>query len=542
MVSTSIIVPLHGGLVFTQACHAALRATLAQRDDVEIVYVDNASPDDTATWLASIGDEAVIVTCDTNRNFSGGCNLGVDRASGDRIVLLNNDTEPQPGWLDALEAQLDDASVGIVGSLLTYPDGTVQHAGVAFPAGQLPEHAHVGIDPDDDRVRDARDVQAVTAACCALLRTTWDLLGGLDEGYVNGMEDMDLCLRARDAGLRIVYEPAARIVHHESRTEGRFHHATSNIQRFLAQHGAMLVPDAHVFDALAGIDIAPQDTEPTLDPTLPRGVTNAALRHGDSPWAVVAGAAVEQLDLPDVSLDARTVIADGSGEDGWLAAPRGLVERLGGFDLTLPAEAARVDWLDRARLFGAHVITTDPALVAAPWSCTDRERDLAVGVEDVRIALLRRWGRCRPEQRLPARYEPLTDAIQARDALVEVDVRARALLISTDAVNLEATARALFSQVGGAVDTSVVVRVSPNDEDAHAALERAADWVGDRPLPDVVVAESGSATEVALAAACTDVAIAGDAGERMRLRSIARAAGVGTYEVDLDALVSDQRS
>lgn len=532
MVSTSIVIPLYGGLEFTRACHAALRVTLAGRDDVEIIYVDNASPDDTATWLDTIGDEATVVSCESNRNFSGGCNLGVAAARAERIVLLNNDTEPQAGWLEALDRALDDERVGVAGALLTYPDGSVQHAGVAFPPGKLPEHIHVGAAVDDPRVSRPRDLQAVTAACLALRRATWELLGGLDEGYVNGMEDMDLCLRVRDAGLRVRYEPAARIVHHESRTDGRFRHASANIQRFVQQHGSALVPDAQVFDALADLPSTDALHVPDLVPAHhPRGFDNAALRTVVDGLVLVAGSQVDRIDASVRDIEVDMVATGGAADDAWLVAHAELVARVGGFDLALPTDVRRADWIDRVRLCGGRVVTADRAAAATPWSSSALDHPVAQ----------RRWGVCAPDRRLVVDYEPLTDVVQARDAVVELTTLEHGVLVSiADPTLLEAGAGALFRNLSGSSDTSVVIRVSAGDEAAFAALERAANAQGDAELPDVVVAESGPETQLALAQACTSVMVCGAPDERMRLASLARAARRPTLELDLS--VSARRS
>lgn len=486
MISTSIVIPLYGGLELTKACHEALVRTLAHRDDVEVVYVDNASPDDTRAWLATVeGERTVVVAFDENRNFSGGCNAGVSASRGRVVVLLNNDTEPQAGWLEPLERALADETIGMVGCLLTYPDGAVQHCGVTFPPNDMPEHVHVGAKPDDPRVTRARDVQAVTAACCAVRRATWEALGGLDEGYANGGEDMDLCLRVRAAGLRIAYEPAALVVHHESKSDGRFLKAGDNIRRFLAQHAAELVPDQHVFDVLAGVpELAPISAD-----ELP-GTDNTALR-------------------------------------GW-REQRALVERIGGMDLSLPERARVADWLDRVRLCGGVVVSGGPV---DAWSCRGREAELAGGDATAERTLVRRWGRCDPAARIPVQLLPLGDVPSVEDADVQIDVRARALLVSVaDSAAFAQVATDVFAAFGGSDDVSVVLRVPPGDDASYDALERAADAVGDR-LPDVVVVEAGPEAELALARACSDVVVGGDEEARLQQRCLARIAGARPLDV-----------
>lgn len=129
------------------------------------------------------------------------------------LVFLNVDTEPQPGWLPPLVHALSMPGVGIAGSRLVYPDGRLQHAGVDVhrPGGRP-------VPANRQTEREAEDVEAVTAACMAVRRRAFDLAGGFDEGYWNGAEDVDLCLTVRSLGMRVRYEPASVVVHHESAT------------------------------------------------------------------------------------------------------------------------------------------------------------------------------------------------------------------------------------------------------------------------------------------------------------------------------------
>jgi glycosyltransferase involved in cell wall biosynthesis len=149
-------------------------------------------------------------------------------------VFINNDTEPEPGWLDALGAAGAEPGVGIVGARLLYP-GTrrVQHAGLALNPDGVPDHLWRSVPADDPRVTEPRDVDMVTGACLAIARERFQALGGFDEGYVNGVEDVDLCLAARAAGLRVRYEPRAVVLHHEGVSEGRFDHVGPNLRRLM---------------------------------------------------------------------------------------------------------------------------------------------------------------------------------------------------------------------------------------------------------------------------------------------------------------------
>lgn len=154
-------------------------------------------------------------------NFSAAVNLGVLHATRPLVLLLNDDTEPDgPGFLARMARHLGDPSVSAVGALLTYPDGTVQHAGMVFDDAR-PLHPFVGWDPDDTVPHGgllARDVIAVTGACMMLRRDDFLAVGGLSVGFPLSFNDVDLCVRLRRTGGRVVIEPAARLVHHETLT------------------------------------------------------------------------------------------------------------------------------------------------------------------------------------------------------------------------------------------------------------------------------------------------------------------------------------
>lgn len=177
-----------------------------------------------AQCLANIGDGATVhVEHDKDRTgFAATCNRGAAATTGDLIVFLNDDTVPQQGWLTPLiEAARDDR---ITGSLLYYPDGTVQHSGVFLRRRDKILEAYNRRTPAP-----SADVPAVTGACLAITRSRWVLLGGFDEAYTNGYEDVDLCLRHREAGGHVWYSAESVVVHLESKSPGRFAHAQQNV-------------------------------------------------------------------------------------------------------------------------------------------------------------------------------------------------------------------------------------------------------------------------------------------------------------------------
>ncbi|GAB4233504.1 MAG: hypothetical protein OHK0028_09330 [Deltaproteobacteria bacterium] len=243
----SIVIPLFNKVEYTRKCVESLSRTVDSAGPVEIVLVDNGSTDGTREFLDSLGGDVVIVRNAENLGFAVACNQGARVSRGRNIVFLNNDTVPQPGWLEALFAASKEEGADICGARLVYPDGRIQHAGVAFNAEGVGYHIFNGLPKDHPAVTKRRCFQAVTAACMLVRRELLDELGGFDEGYRNGFEDVDFCLRAGGKGHRILYVPECVVVHHEETSEGRKAHDRENLERFLARWKGKVLPDDERF-------------------------------------------------------------------------------------------------------------------------------------------------------------------------------------------------------------------------------------------------------------------------------------------------------
>jgi GT2 family glycosyltransferase len=287
----SIVIVAHGRRAVTERCLDSLERVLgpALGDEAELVLVDNASPDDTAALFEAWSDRATVVLNDSNRNFSGGCNAGAGAARGSVLVFLNNDTIVEPGALEALVAQASAPGVGAAGLRLHYLDGTIQHAGVGMirvPTGHVVPHHLFHHQPGElAAARSSYDLDAVTAACLAIPRELFLELGGYDEGYANGWEDVDLCLRVRVAGRRIVYRGDLWLWHDEGATRGQVRGADANAERFYARWGAFLEPDDELVARVYGARLP---TPRAVAPAPPAQVAVSGPLTGVSPAAAEA--------------------------------------------------------------------------------------------------------------------------------------------------------------------------------------------------------------------------------------------------------------
>lgn len=214
--SVAVIVLSWNGERFLNAC---LEAVLAQTYPLlDVLVVDNASTDQSAAIVQSFAPRVRLIRTAENLGFAGGNNVGMRTTQADVVILLNQDTVVKPGWLWAMVEPFAISDVGIVGGKGLYPDGkTIQHAGARVkPGDAFTEHIGGG-QPDDGQYDQFADMDYVTGAAFAIHRRVWERLGPLDEAYYPAFyEEVDYCYRARRAGFRVVYQPRAVFLHHET--------------------------------------------------------------------------------------------------------------------------------------------------------------------------------------------------------------------------------------------------------------------------------------------------------------------------------------
>ena len=228
----SIIVPTKNQLGMLKRCVESVLGLTAY-ENYELIIVDNGSDEaDACAYLqaiedkyADIGSRIRVLRHPGPFNFSAINNRAVrESAQGDYLCLLNNDAAPLDGaWLGEMMALARRPDVGVVGAKLTYPDGRLQHGGVILGVGwgSPADHPYNG-EPGNaigywGRLLVPQDFSAVTAACCVTRRAVWDAVGGFDEeSFAVSYNDVDYCLRAREAGYLVAWTPYARLLHDTS--------------------------------------------------------------------------------------------------------------------------------------------------------------------------------------------------------------------------------------------------------------------------------------------------------------------------------------
>jgi GT2 family glycosyltransferase len=244
----SIVIPVFNRAVFTKACLLALeRSVPAEQLPHEVIVVDNGSTDETPyllnAWARSRAN-ARVASMGQNLGFARACNEGARLARRQYLVFLNNDTLPTPGWLHKmLRLAEGEAQVGIVGSKLLFPNGRIQHIGVVFDQNKNPRHIYRGLSSDIPPAKTSREYQAVTGACLLVAKDLYQAVGGMDESYENSYEDVDLCMKVRARGYRVLVCADSVVYHFEGMSEGRRLYDLRNSALFKARWEKSIVSD-----------------------------------------------------------------------------------------------------------------------------------------------------------------------------------------------------------------------------------------------------------------------------------------------------------
>ena len=233
---------------------------------VQVIVVDGASADGSADMVATEFPDVDLVRCDENVGFPRGNNIGLSRATGRYLLLLNPDTVVRPNALQQLIRYLEqNPDVGLVGAQLLNGDGSIQHSRYRFPRvitayfestwlqGIAPrgviDHYHMNDQPLDRPV----DADWLNGACLMTRREIVARIGGLDEGYFMYSEELDWCRRIKAAGWRIVYEPAAQVIHfvgqssEQAVTARHINFQRAKLRYFRKYHGVLAATLLRIF-------------------------------------------------------------------------------------------------------------------------------------------------------------------------------------------------------------------------------------------------------------------------------------------------------
>jgi GT2 family glycosyltransferase len=223
----TVIVPTRNGADLVRQCLDSVRAKTTY-PNYEILLVDNGSDDPEAlAYFETLAAEGVRIRRDDGPfNYSAINNRAVAEARGEIVALLNNDIEViAPEWMSEMVSHVLRPEIGAVGAKLLYPDDTIQHAGVLLGTGGVAGHSFHGQPRDAHgyfgRLGLIAGYSAVTAACLFVRKAVFEQVGGLDEeGLKIAFNDIDFCIKVREAGYRNLYTPYAELYHFESKSRG----------------------------------------------------------------------------------------------------------------------------------------------------------------------------------------------------------------------------------------------------------------------------------------------------------------------------------
>ena len=264
----SIVIPAYNNFSYTKQCVFSIFKNHPLLD-FEIIIIDNGSTDETKQYFINFHGlkNFRFISNNENLGFAKASNMGAKVSGSGNILFLNNDTVVSKGAIDELyySVNSDEAKslkIGAAGPLLLYPDKKIQQAGIMFEERLVPYNAYSGMDisgcgqSDIKNTIYIRSYNALTAACLMFKKEIFEASGGFDEGYINGFEDVDLCLKLREAGYRLIFNPKSIIFHFEEKTAGRKKHDIENINRFMEKWRLKYKRDNYIFAEMDNLFIS----------------------------------------------------------------------------------------------------------------------------------------------------------------------------------------------------------------------------------------------------------------------------------------------
>lgn len=245
----SIIIPTKDKAKLLRACIESIRGN-TNYSNYELLIVDNSSIEpETKDLLAKYESEGVsILKYPGVFNYSAICNFAASKATGEYLCFLNNDTEViSSNWLSSMVEHASRESVGIVGAVLSYPDKSVQHMGIALGYTGIAGHPYRGESKDQCVTESCFEVSAVTFACAVISKTKFLEIGALDQSFPSGFNDVDISIRSSNHNYSNIVCVKAELIHRENQTRPRslslsgFLRAVKDVIGILRKHRTKLI-------------------------------------------------------------------------------------------------------------------------------------------------------------------------------------------------------------------------------------------------------------------------------------------------------------
>lgn len=224
----SVIIPNKDHTDDLELCLFSMTWKSTYRNYEILIVENNSEKEETFEYYRKLPDrypKARVLTWEKEFNYSAINNFAAKEAKGEYLLFLNNDVEIlTPDWMEEMLQNCQQENVAAVGAKLYYPDDTIQHAGVVLGLGGIAGHIMCRASKEDPgyfgRMISVQEISAVTAACMMVKKSDFDAVGGLDETFQVAFNDIDLCMKFRAAGKKIIFTPYAELYHYESKSRG----------------------------------------------------------------------------------------------------------------------------------------------------------------------------------------------------------------------------------------------------------------------------------------------------------------------------------
>lgn len=224
----SVIIPNKDHTDDLELCLFSMTRKSTYRNYEILIVENNSEKEETFEYYRKLPDrypKARVLTWEKKFNYSAINNFAAKEAKGEYLLFLNNDVEIlTPDWMEEMLQNCQQENVAAVGAKLYYPDDTIQHAGVVLGLGGIAGHIMCRASKEDPgyfgRMISVQEISAVTAACMMVKKSDFDAVGGLDETFQVAFNDIDLCMKFRAAGKKIIFTPYAELYHYESKSRG----------------------------------------------------------------------------------------------------------------------------------------------------------------------------------------------------------------------------------------------------------------------------------------------------------------------------------